>query len=142
MSNKLSDHQLCLMFKGISGNRDFSGCRDEDEILEVLYNCDNFKASFFHSDTYVIRDRYPIYVEFSRANKSALVDTMKESMDYTALVSDSIRSGKDGLFFLLATEDESSVHDWMCSLSKKNMYCCEFENTYYIASPVVSFFHT
>lgn len=140
MPSKLSDHQLCSMFKSISGNKDFSGCRNEDEILEVLYNCDNFKASFFHSDTYVIRDRYPIYVEFSRANKSALVDTMKESMDYTALVSDSIRPGKDGLFFLLATSDESSVHDWMCSLSKKDMHCCEFENTYYVASPVMSFF--
>jgi len=128
------------MLKGISGNPDFSQCKDEDDILEVLYACDNFKSSFLLSDTYVIRDRYPVYVEFSRPNKSNLVESMKEYMDYTAIVSDSIKSGKEGLFFILSTHDDSSIHEWIRALTIKNVYCCEFDSTYYIASPVASFF--
>ena len=140
MPSKLSDHQLCSMFKGISGNKDFAKCTNEDQALELLYACDNFRASFFLSDMYVIRERYPIYVEFSRPNKSSLVESMKEYMDYTAVVSDSIKPGKEGLFFLLATNEDPPMYDWMRSLTKKEMYCCEHDDTYYVASPVTAFF--
>jgi hypothetical protein len=141
MSSKLSDYQLCSMLKGITRNPDFdiNASLSEDDLLEVLFFCDNFKSSFCVSDLHVIRDRYPIYVEFNKGERSVLIDSLKEHMNMVAIVSDSIKSGRDGLFFVLVTDDFHSVAVWLSVLSDKNMYCCEIDDTYYVCSPVHSF---
>jgi hypothetical protein len=127
------------MLKRITNNPNFTSCKDEDEIVESLYLCDNFEAPFSMSDLYVMRDRYPIYVEFSQNKKSLMVESMKEHMGMTAIVADSIRQGRDGLFFVQVTPDFSDVATWLQSLTKKNVYCCETADTYYTCSPVHSF---
>ena len=139
--SQLNDHQLCLMLKSITGNPDFNTqlCKDEDDIVETLYNCDNFKAPFSMSDLYSIRERYPIYVEFTQSKRSHMLEAMKEHMGMVAIISDSIRNGRDGLFFVQSTSDESDIVNWMNYLSQKNVYCCEIAETYYICSPVHSF---
>ena len=141
MPNKLSDYQLGTMLKKITGNKEFvpEHTLNEDELVEVLFSCDNFKSSFLMSDVHVIRDRVPIYVEFSKGNKSSFIDSLKEHMDIVAIVSDSIRSGRDGLFFVLPTMDEYTVYEWLRLLSSKNMHCCDIGGTYYLMSPVHSF---
>ena len=141
---KLSDFHLCQLLGGLTGNKKLKEANLKgDAILDALFtNCDNFRAPFFISDTFVCRERFPIYNELLSPHKSSLIDLLKENHNETCLISDSVFRGKDGLFFITLTEDRQRMSEWLSFLKKLNLHAVQIGTDYFLMSPVSSFIGT
>ena len=138
---KLSDFHLGQLLGGLTGNKNFkSAATSEDSILETLFtDCENFRAPFYISDTFVCRERYPIYSELLTPHKSSLIDLLKENYNETCLISDSVFRGKDGLFFVTLTNDKTRISEWILFLKKLNIHSVQLNMDYFLMSSVSSF---
>lgn len=140
MTNKLSAHQLSQLLYSITRCVSFKGKLSLDETIDVLFtNCDNFRAPFYIPDTFVCQERYPVYSEIQKPNRSALVDLLKDNAGQACLISDSVIKGKEGLFFTMLTEDRSYISEWLSFLQLTNLYITEHDGDYILVSPVLSF---
>ena len=118
MTPKLSDHQLSQLLGSVTGNKKFKANNTtSDSLLESLFvDCDNFQAPFYISDTFVCKERFPIYQEILNPKHSGFVDLLKDNLNQVCLVSDSVMKGVDGLFFIVLTDDKSRITEWFSFL--------------------------
>ena len=141
MVPSLSDHQLCQLLGGLTGNEKFkkNNLRG-DAILDVLFTeCDVFRAPFLFSDTFVCKERFPLYTEILKPSRSSLVDMLKENFNQVCLISDSVFKGRDGLFFVCLTDDHNKPRDWLSSMHLLNLHITQLDSDYFLMAPVRSF---
>ena len=140
-AQKLSDFHLSQLLGGITGNKKFKNVSTGgDAILETLFtDCENFRAPFYISDTFVCRERYPIYSELLTPHKSSLIDLLKENYNESCLISDSVFRGKAGLFFVTLTNDRLRITEWISFLKKLNIHSVQLNMDYFLMSSVSSF---
>ncbi len=114
---KASFYQLCEMLRTATGypHKAKPGATDSGvvEYLLEIWGSDRLRLPFDVDSVFVIPDRLPVLSDILRSTKSLIVNQLGMRREDTGLVVDSLRSGKDALFFAHLCASMEEVAGWV-----------------------------